>query len=51
MRVEVEFESQEEASNFKPSAWMGREITGTEIARDSSLAKMSRDEMLTQIGA
>ncbi len=51
MRAEVEFDSQEEANNFQPSKWMGREITGLAIARDSTLARMTRGELLSSTEA
>lgn len=37
IRAEVEFNSTEEASAFNPLPWMGKEITGLDIARDSTI--------------
>jgi len=51
VRVEVEFETQDDADQFKPDTWMGREITGTLIARDSSLGRMTREELNAQLKA
>lgn len=44
VRAEVEFNSKEEATAFQPLPWMGKEITGLPIARDSALLGLSRDE-------
>lgn len=41
VRAEVEFSSTEEAASFQPLSWMGDEITGLDIARDSSLLNLS----------
>ena len=37
IRAEVEFNSIEEADTFIPLSWMGKEITGLDIARDSTI--------------
>lgn len=37
IRAEVEFNSTEEAIAFNPLPWMGKEITGLDIARDSTI--------------
>ena len=42
IRADVEFNSIEEASAFKPLPWMGKEITGLDIARDSTNLNISR---------
>lgn len=44
IRIEVEFDSQEEASAFTPLSWMGREMTGLPIARDGQLIELTDDE-------
>ena len=41
IRAEVEFSTVSEANNFKPLEWMGSEITGLDIDRDSKLLKLS----------
>lgn len=43
VKVEVQFSTEEEAKNFKPLNWMGKEITGSIISRDSDLLKMDED--------
>ena len=42
IRAEVEFNSIKEASAFKPLSWMGKEITGLDIARDSTNLNISQ---------
>ncbi|HUB93883.1 MAG TPA: hypothetical protein VMB52_05260 [Verrucomicrobiae bacterium] len=49
MRAETEFQDRVAADQYVPDTWMGREITGSSIARDSSLGRMTRDEVLAQI--
>ncbi len=44
LRAEVEFESLEEAQAFIPSEWMGKEITGTPLGKDSSLLDLSEEQ-------
>ena len=39
MTAEVEFETVEEAQNFSPPNWFGREITNSSAYKNSSLAK------------
>ncbi len=39
IRAEVEFDSLQEANDFVPVYWMGKEITGLDIARDSTNLK------------
>ena len=46
MRAEFEFRIEEEALNFVPPEWVGREITETEIGRDGKLVLLSRDQFL-----
>lgn len=51
MRAEVEFESEEAAQKFNPPAWCGKEITDTDLGRDSRLLKLSKedfDKLLSQ---
>ena len=44
IRAEVEFESQEDAEAFVPLPWMGEEMTGLPIARDSKLLDLTEEE-------
>ncbi len=44
IRAEVEFETQEEALAFVPLPWMGDEMTGMPIARDSKLLDLTEEE-------
>jgi CYTH domain-containing protein len=44
-RVEVEFDSVEEAEKFFPLEWMGKEITYLPIARDKTLLNLSKEEV------
>lgn len=44
VRAEVEFDSEEQAKSFNPPLWMGEEMTGLPIARDSSLINLTDDE-------
>ncbi len=41
VRVEVEFDTEEEARSFVPLPWMGEEMTDLPIARDSRLIKLT----------
>ena len=41
VRAEVEFETEEEAKSFIPLPWMGKEMTGLPIARDSKLLDLN----------
>jgi len=43
-RLEVEFWSESEAKNFQPESWYWKEITGTSLAKDSELVKLSRKD-------
>jgi adenylate cyclase len=49
IRAEVEFDNKEEADGFMPYTWMGGEITGLRIARDSTLARMTHGELLLEL--
>ena len=49
IRAEVEFETEDEASAFAPPSWMGKEMTGLPIARDSKLLDLSEDEFQSYI--
>lgn len=49
VRAEVEFESEEDATNFKPLTWMGREISNLPIGKDSSLLQLSHAEFQAQL--
>lgn len=44
-RAEVEFKTEAEARAFVPPAWFGPEITTTDLARDSKLARMNKGHM------
>ena len=44
IRAEVEFETEEEAKSFIPLPWMGKEMTGLPIARDSKLLDLKAEE-------
>lgn len=44
VRVEFEFISQEELATFTPPNWVGAEITGTSLARDSQLLALDQNE-------
>lgn len=44
IRAEVEFETQEDAEAFVPLPWMGEEMTGLPIARDSKLPDLTEEE-------
>jgi CYTH domain-containing protein/predicted metalloenzyme YecM len=44
IRAEFEFESEKEANSFIPPEWVGREITHTQLARDSRLIKLGPEE-------
>ena len=41
VRVEVEFDSEREATSFIPFSWMGEEMTDLPIARDSGLINLT----------
>ena len=43
-RVEVEFENEVEAHEFKPLVWFGKEITDSPLGSDSKLADLSKIE-------
>lgn len=40
-RVEVEFQSVEEANRYTPFEWMGKEITNTPLAKDETLLDLT----------
>jgi adenylate cyclase len=44
VRAEVEFDSLESARAFIPLAWMGKEITGTPLGKDSGLLDLSEKQ-------
>lgn len=50
VRAEVEFPSEEAAKAFVPLEWMGEEMTGLPIARDSKLLDLSPEEFHKYIG-
>lgn len=43
-RIEVQFESEEEATKFKPLDWFGKEITGTQLEKEDSLLELSQEQ-------
>jgi CYTH domain-containing protein len=43
-RIEVNFDSEDEANLFIPMDWFGKEITGTPLAQDGHLLKLSKEE-------
>lgn len=51
VRVEVEFSSKEEADNFIPPAWFGKEITGSVLANDGELYKLDKDDFLGKLAS
>lgn len=44
MRVEVEFNSEEDAKRFTPLDWFGKEITNTEVGRDKNLIRLNEKD-------
>ena len=44
VRAEVEFDSLESAEAFIPPEWMGKEITGTPLGKDSDLLDLSEEQ-------
>lgn len=44
IRAEIEFDSEEEAINFKQPSWFGVEITNTPLGRDSRLLDLTTEE-------
>lgn len=44
VRVEVEFESEDEANNFVPLEWFGDEITDLPLGKDKSLIRLTQIE-------
>ena len=45
VRAEVEFASNKEAGSYTPELWMGKELTGTPLGKDSSLLELDKDSM------
>jgi adenylate cyclase len=43
-RVEVNFDSEEEANTFQPLDWFGKEITGTNLSQDGHLLTLTTEE-------
>jgi CYTH domain-containing protein len=43
IRAEVNFTSETEAQSFSPLEWFSKEITGTPLAQDGDLLKLSKD--------
>ena len=44
VRAEVEFDSIEEAKEFQPPEWMGKEITQSPLGRDAKLLDLTQEE-------
>lgn len=44
IRAEVEFNSEEEARDYKPESWMGSEITTSPLGMDSRLLHLTPEE-------
>lgn len=44
VRVEIEFSSVEEANQFTPLVWMGKEITTTPLAKDETLLNLTASD-------
>ncbi|HRI05800.1 MAG TPA: hypothetical protein PLV59_02540 [Candidatus Dojkabacteria bacterium] len=44
-RVEVEFDTEENAKKYVPLKWFGKEITGTALANDKKLVTLSVEEL------
>jgi adenylate cyclase len=43
VRAEVEFNSMNDAMNYVPKSWMGKEITDSSLGRDSRLVGLDQD--------
>ena len=50
-RVEIEFDTQKEASDFSALAWFGKEITNSPLGRDSKLINLSHEDFLGLINS
>lgn len=44
IRVEIEFENENEANLYTPLGWFGKEITEGKLGKDKELIKLSNDE-------
>lgn len=49
VRAEIEYDVIEQLENIELPDWVGKEITGTELANDSKLIKLSRAEFLEKL--
>ena len=49
VRVEVEFESEEQAGRFIIPDWFGREITTTKLGKDSRLIQLSKSQFQQEL--
>jgi adenylate cyclase len=49
IRVEVEFDSEEEAQKYQSPSWFGQEITNTPLGKDSTLVDLSQKETIKLI--
>ncbi len=46
MRVEVEFNSEDDAKQYTPLDWFGTEITNTKAGWDKNLIQLNRQKLL-----
>lgn len=44
VRVEVEFENEDEAKKFEPLEWFGNEITESDLGKDSKLINLTNEK-------
>jgi len=49
IRIEVEFDSELDAKKIVPLEWFGKEITNSNLGRDSKLIDLSKQEILNLI--
>ena len=49
-RIEVEFNSIEEAKKFKTPSWFGEEITHSKLGKDKQLVQLTQKEFKTLLG-
>lgn len=46
-RIEVEFSSEQEAKNFKPESWYGKEITNSPLWKDKNIIQLNLQDFKT----
>lgn len=49
IRAEIEYDNIKQVENYNLPDWFGTEITGSELASDNKLIKLSRDEFLQHL--